>query len=41
MSNLQENYSIVRFTLGSLDTVGFTSGLVVMIVSFIFMQFVH
>ncbi|MDZ7819650.1 MAG: iron chelate uptake ABC transporter family permease subunit [Aliarcobacter sp.] len=23
MSNLQENYSIVRFTLGSLDTVGF------------------
>lgn len=36
MSNLQENYSIVRFTLGSLDTVGFTSGLIIMIVSFIF-----
>ncbi|RXJ83008.1 FecCD family ABC transporter permease [Arcobacter cloacae] len=36
MSNLQENYSIVRFTLGSLDTVGFTSGLVVMLVSFVF-----
>ncbi len=36
MSNLQENYSIVRFTLGSLDTVGFSSGIVVMIVSFIF-----
>ena len=36
MSNLQENYSIVRFTLGSLDTVGSSSGIVVMIVSFIF-----
>ncbi|MDD3054924.1 MAG: iron ABC transporter permease [Aliarcobacter sp.] len=36
MSNLQENYSIVRFTLGSLDTVGFSSGIVVMLVSFIF-----
>ena len=36
MSNLQENYSIVRFTLGSLDTVGFSSGIIVMIVSFIF-----
>jgi iron complex transport system permease protein len=41
MSNLQENYSIVRFTLGSLDTVGFTSGLIVMIVSFIFYSVVH
>ena len=41
MSNLQENYSIVRFTLGSLDTVGFTSGIVVMIVSFIFYGIVH
>ncbi len=41
MSNLQENYSIVRFTLGSLDTVGFTSGIVVMIVSFIFYAVVH
>ncbi len=36
MSNLQENYSIVRFTLGSLDTVGFSSGIIVMLVSFIF-----
>jgi iron complex transport system permease protein len=36
MSNLQENYSIVRFTLGSLDTVGFTNGFIVMLVSFIF-----
>lgn len=25
MSNLEQNYSIVRFTLGSLDTVGFSS----------------
>ncbi len=33
MSNLQENYSIVRFTLGSLDTVGFTSGIIIMGVS--------
>lgn len=41
MSNLQENYSIVRFTLGSLDTVGFTSGLIVMIVSFVFYSVVH
>uniref|UniRef100_UPI004048BE87 FecCD family ABC transporter permease n=1 Tax=Aliarcobacter sp. TaxID=2321116 RepID=UPI004048BE87 len=41
MSNLQENYSIVRFTLGSLDTVGFTSGLIVMIVSFIFYGVIH
>jgi iron complex transport system permease protein len=36
MSNLQENYSIIRFTLGSLDTVGFTNSFIVMIVSFIF-----
>ena len=41
MSNLQENYSIVRFTLGSLDTVGYTSGIVVMIVSLIFYAVVH
>lgn len=41
MSNLQENYSIVRFTLGSLDTVGFTSGLVVMLVSFVFYLTIH
>ena len=36
MSNLQENYSIIRFTLGSLDTVGFTNGLIIMVVSAIF-----
>ena len=36
MSNLQENYSIVRFTLGSLDTVGFNSVLIVMLVSIVF-----
>ncbi|QKF66983.1 iron siderophore ABC transporter, permease protein [Arcobacter venerupis] len=36
MSNLQENYSIVRFTLGSLDTVGFSNGFIVMLVSVIF-----
>lgn len=36
MSNLQENYSIIRFTLGSLDTVGFSNGLIIMVVSAIF-----
>ena len=41
MSNLEENYSIVRFTLGSSDTVGLTSGIVVIIVSFIFYAVVH
>ncbi|MFY9074157.1 iron ABC transporter permease [Malaciobacter mytili] len=33
ISNLQENYSIVRFTLGSLDTVGFIDCFVVFIAS--------
>ena len=33
MSNLEQNYSIVRFTLGSLDTVGFTSVITLFIVS--------
>ena len=41
MSNLQENYSIVRFTLGSLDTVGFTSALIIMAVSAIFYMVIH
>ena len=41
MSNLQENYSIVRFTLGSLDTVGFNSVLIVMIVSVIFYTIIY
>lgn len=35
ISNLQENYSIVRFTLGSLDTVGFFDCFVVFIFSII------
>ncbi len=33
MSNLEQNYSIVRFTLGSLDTVGFTSVTTLLLVS--------
>ena len=41
MSNLQENYSIVRFTLGSLDTVGFTSTLIIVFVSIIFYAVIH
>ena len=36
MSNLQENYSIVRFTLGSLDTVGYSNSLIIFIVSVVF-----
>ncbi|MGA1939064.1 FecCD family ABC transporter permease [Arcobacter sp. YIC-310] len=39
MSDLQQNYSIIRFTLGSLDTVGFTSFWVVFGVA-IFMYFI-
>lgn len=35
MSNLEQNYSIVRFTLGSLDTVGFTSSLTVFVTALI------
>lgn len=35
LSDLEQNYSIVRFTLGSLDTVGFTSSFWVFIVSLI------
>jgi iron complex transport system permease protein len=41
MSNLQENYSIVRFTLGSLDTVGFTSTLIIVFVSVVFYAVIH
>ncbi len=33
MSDLQQNYSIIRFTLGSLDTVGFSSFYMVFFVS--------
>lgn len=36
LSNLQENYSIVRFTLGSLDTVGYTNSFIIFCVSLIF-----
>lgn len=36
MSNLQENFSIVRFTLGSLDTVGYTNSFIMLIVSIVF-----
>lgn len=36
MSDLQENYSIVRFTLGSLDIVGYTNVLIMLLVSLIF-----
>jgi len=35
MSDLEQNYSIVRFTLGSLDTVGFSSVVIVFFVSLI------
>lgn len=38
MSNLEQNYSIVRFTLGSLDTVGFSSVITLFFVS-IFLYF--
>lgn len=41
MSNLQENYSIIRFTLGSLDTVGFFNSFVIMCVSMIFYSIVY
>jgi iron complex transport system permease protein len=36
MSNLQENYSIVRFTLGSLDTVGYLNSIIMLVISLIF-----
>ncbi len=35
MSNLEQNYSIVRFTLGSLDTVGFESAFIIFIMAFV------
>ena len=41
MSNLQENYSIIRFTLGSLDTVGFLNSFIIMCVSVIFYSIVY
>lgn len=41
MSNLQENYSIVRFTLGSLDTVGFSNSFVIFFVSIVFYVIIY
>lgn len=41
MSDLQENYSIVRFTLGSLDTVGFRNVFIIFLVSFVFIAVVN
>jgi len=38
MSDLQENYSIVRFTLGSLDVVGFSSSIIVFLISVILLS---
>jgi len=35
MSNLEQNYSIVRFTLGSLDTVGFKSSAIIFVMALI------
>ena len=35
MSNLHQNFSIVRFTLGSLDTVGFSSVIILSLISLI------
>lgn len=35
LSNLEQNYSIVRFTLGSLDTVGYNSSIWVFLVSIV------
>ena len=41
MSNLQENYSIVRFTLGSLDTVGYFNSVIMLIVSCVFLYIIN
>ncbi|MFY4788818.1 FecCD family ABC transporter permease [Aliarcobacter butzleri] len=41
MSSLQENYSIVRFTLGSLDTVGFSNSFVIFFVSIVFYLIIY
>lgn len=38
LSSLQENYSIVRFTLGSLDVVGFESFFIVFLVAILFLK---
>ncbi|KLE01370.1 FecCD family ABC transporter permease [Aliarcobacter butzleri] len=41
MSSLQENYSIVRFTLGSLDTVGFSNSFIIFFVSIVFYVIIY
>lgn len=41
MSSLQENYSIVRFTLGNLDTVGFSNSFVIFFVSIVFYVIIY
>lgn len=41
LSNLQENYSIVRFTLGSLDVVGYIPSLIVFITATIFIFIIY
>ncbi|MDN5053463.1 FecCD family ABC transporter permease [Aliarcobacter butzleri] len=41
MSSLQENYSIVRFTLGSLDIVGFSNSFVIFFVSIVFYVIIY
>ncbi|MCT7909009.1 iron ABC transporter permease [Arcobacter lacus] len=41
MSSLQENYSIVRFTLGSLDVVGFSNSFIIFFVSIVFYLIIY
>ncbi len=40
LSTLQENYSIVRFTLGSLDIVGFSTPFIVLVIALIFLSLI-
>ncbi|WP_321315834.1 iron ABC transporter permease [Halarcobacter sp.] len=41
LSTLQENYTIVRFTLGSLDIVGFNTPIIVSIIAVLFLYCVY
>ncbi len=41
ISNLQENYSIVRFTLGSLDIIGFLPAVIVAVTAIVLTIFVY
>jgi len=41
LSTLQENYTIVRFTLGSLDIVGFNTPIIVSIIAVLFLYSVY